>query len=814
MSLVKYREKRHFKDTPEPSGRLKKSRTKQLEFVVQKHHASHLHYDFRLEMDGVLKSWAVPKGPSLNPQDKRLAMMVEDHPYAYRKFEGVIPEGNYGAGNVIIWDKGTYQARKGDGDEVKTLRQELSKGHLTFILHGQKLKGEFALVKKNGLQENAWLLIKKNDEYASVTDVTKKDKSVISGRAVDDDVAAGKVDLEGAPKGAILRDVKPMLATLSDEPFDGDNWLFEIKWDGYRAIGSWDGKAEELYSRNGNDFRERYGEISEALRQLSHRVVLDGEVVVINEDGQSNFGWLQNWGRTKRGTLTYYVFDILWCDNHDLRSLPLIRRKQILESILAGNDIIRYSDHIKARGEDFFKKAQEADLEGSMAKSVGSQYQEDRRSQSWLKIKTHQRQEAVIGGFTEPRGSRQHIGALILGVYEGHELRYVGHTGGGIPTEMMPELKERLENIEIKDSPFSEKVKPNAPVHWVKPEAICEVRFSEWTADGHMRQPIFIGMRSDKSPLSIVEEKPVPAATIKEHAKTETTASGQVEFSHLDKVFFPKRGFTKGDLVDYYSHMGPRMLKYLKERPHSLLRQPNGVTGQAFFQKDMLKVPGFIRTIKIYSESNEKDINYLVCDSLEALLYMVQLGCIEINPWNSRVASLENPDWLVIDLDPEKIGFNEVIKVAKALKQTCDELEIPSYPKTSGKTGIHIFMPLQAKYDYEQTKQFAEILANLVHQKVADTTSLERSPSKRQGKIYIDFLQNREGQTLAAPYSVRPTDSANVSTPLHWEEVNEKLRPEKFNIRNIFKRLDEVGELWCPVVGKGIDIGKVLAKIT
>jgi bifunctional non-homologous end joining protein LigD len=805
MALVKYNQKRSFDKTPEPTGKLKHTKSKKLSFVIQKHQASHLHYDFRLEMDGVLKSWAVPKGPSTNPSDKRLAMMVEDHPYEYRKFEGTIPKNNYGAGEVIIWDQGTYEAKGSAGDQEKMLLRELRSGHITFILHGQKLKGEYALIKKGGPNDNAWLLVKKNDEFASKNDITGQDASVVTGRRL-----AGGDEINSVPGPVVemLESVSPMLATLTDEAFDDPNWLFEIKWDGYRAIASWDGRVASLYSRNGSDF-SKYKSVKEALRNLKHKAVLDGEIVAIDEEGHSNFGWLQNYLSSPRGQLAYYVFDILWLDGHDLTGLPLLERKQVLSKVLTGNNsVIRYSDHIIGRGRAFFETARTRRLEGIMAKQKSSLYHQAQRSKMWLKIKTHHRQEAVIGGFTEPKGSRKYIGALILGVYENSQLVYVGHSGSGIPSSQIKNLRQQLEKIEIDESPFSEKVKPNAPVHWTKPNLVCEVKFSEWTVDGIMRQPIFVGLRQDKPARQVGREREVSMTN-----DDKKTTNKKLELTHLDKVFFPAAGYTKGDLIDYYRSVGPLILKYIDSRPHSLLRQPNGLAGQAFFQKDIPKTPNWIKTKKIYSESNEKDINYLVCDSLDSLLYMVQLGCIEINPWNSRVSALEKPDWCVIDLDPEKIDFAEVVKAAQIVHQICEQLDITAIPKTSGKTGIHIFIPLAAKYDYEQSKQFAHILASLVNDRLPDTTSLERSPASRQGKIYVDYLQNREGQTLAAPYSVRPTPVASVSTPLKWDEVNDKLDPNEFTIKNIGQRIERVGDLWQPVVGRGIDLAKVLKKL-
>lgn len=809
MGLTEYKRKRDFKQTAEPAGSVKKHGGKQLEFVVQKHRASHLHYDFRLELGGVLASWAVPKGPSLNPADKRLAMHVEDHPFDYRTFEGKIPKGNYGAGDVIVWDNGTYEPLQASEDPEKELKAAFKKGHLGFIMHGHKLKGEFTLVKSPHMGDEAWLLIKKGDAFASSNDITKQTKSVMSNRRLADE---GTTDVD-APKAKLPAHVKPMLATLTDAPFDGDAWLYEIKWDGYRAIAAWDRKHAQLYSRNGNDFSKRYTPVVAALHDLAKPCVLDGEIVMVDPQGNSRFALLQNYLRGAEGQLQYQAFDILWLDGKDLRGLPLTERKRLLKETLRENDIIRYSDHVVGQGKKFFAAAEKAGLEGIMAKRADSVYKTNYRSKQWLKIKTHKRQEVVIGGFTEPKGSRKHIGALLVGIYEGDTFRYVGHVGGGIPTPQLKPLRDKLEGLERKTSPFSETVRPNAPVHWVTPKLLCEVTFGEWTNDGRMRQPIFIGLRSDKDPKSVSKEVAMPRPEPKK-----TTPSGvtprQFEFTHEDKIFFPEKKYTKGDLIAYYKAISDTMLPYVLDRPCNLLRQPNGYKGASFFQKDMKgAAPGWVKTEAVYSESNKKDLHYFVCDSGEALLYMVQLGCIEINPWSSTVKHLDRPDWAVIDLDPEGIGFDKVIEVATVVHEICEDLDIPSYPKTSGKTGIHVFIPLDAKYTYEQARQFAQLLATLVHERTENVTSLERDPKKRQHKIYLDYLQNRESQTLAAPYSVRPTLSASISTPLDWSEVNAKLDPATFTIENMPDRIKKVGDLWKPVLGKGIDLRTVLRLI-
>lgn len=810
MPLTHYHAKRDFSKTPEPKGEPKVTRSKQLAFVVQEHHATALHYDFRLELDGVLKSWAVPKGPSLNPHEHHLAIQTEDHPYEYRKFEGVIPEGNYGAGNVIIWDEGWYEPRAEGEDQEAILREGFKKGHLTIVLHGKKLKGEFALIKMPNMQDNAWLLVKKSDEFAADVDITRLDTSVKSGKRVDDITGSTKLpDLSKYPRKASPWHVHPMLCTLVNDIFDGDDWLFEIKWDGYRAIGAKHKDEVALYSRNGNSFTENYPPIAEALRELKHDVILDGEIVVVDKEGRPHFEYMQNWRRDQQGILQYNIFDILWCDGHDVRDMPLLERKELLQHALPKKSVLHYSDHVLGDGRALFAEMQKRGLEGVVAKKIDSPYRENDRGAAWLKIKTHLRQEVVIAGYTEPRGGRKFIGSLIVGVYDKGELTYVGHSGGGIPDKQREELLKRLQRIERKTPPFAVAPKPNAPVHWVRPELVCEMSFSEWTKEGYMRQPEFKGLRSDKNPTDVHREKPKTASPRKKEK-----AMSMLELTNLDKIFFPKHKYTKGDLLEYYKTVSGVMLPYLKDRPMSLLRQPNGVTGEGFFQKNNEHLPNWVPSVDIYSDSNQANLHWIVGGDLDTLQYMVQLGCIEINPWNSRVKHLDNPDWAVIDLDPEgKITFKDVIKVALTVKAVCDNWGVPCYPKTSGKTGIHIFIPTYAKYSYEQVKNLAHLVVIEVNKREPDLTSLERMPAKRKDRLYLDYLQNREGQTLAAPYSVRPTPDATVSAPLSWDEVTPSLKPADFTIKNMPARIKKVGDIWRPVMQKGVDIARVLKKI-
>jgi len=810
VGLGKYFRKRHFGSTPEPKGKVVGRQRRKLAFVVQEHHATALHYDFRLELDGVLKSWAIPKGPSLDPHEHHLAVHTEDHPFAYRMFEGVIPKGNYGAGNVIIWDEGWYEPREEGLHAEAILRQGLKKGHLTFVMHGQKLKGEFALIKIHGKDKSDnWLLVKKDDEFASTRDITKDDTSVKTHRRVDE--LGGKLpNLSSYPKRATPWKVTPMLCTLTEEPFSKEGWLFEVKWDGYRAVASKRKDDIALYSRNGNSFLEKYPPVAEAMRDFTYDVIVDGEIVVVDQKGHPHFEWLQSWNKEPEGTLLYFVFDILWCDGRDLRSMPLWQRKQVLRNVLPNNDVLRFSDDIETKGEQLFKQMQKQGLEGMVAKEAESTYLEGERGAAWLKIKTSLRQEVVIGGYTEPRGSREYIGSLVVGVQEKDGLRYVGHSGGGIPDNQRKELLKKLQARERATSPFIVAPKPNAPVHWVRPDLVCEMNFSEWTKEGFMRHPRFEGMREDKKASEVHKEKAKHSGPLVAKAQAGTLP---FEPTHLDKVFFPKYHYTKADLFHYYESVADFILPYLKDRPCSMLRMPNGITGEGFFQKNNEHLPDWTPHADIFSESNNAKLRWIVGGDLPTLLYMVQLGCVEINPWNSRVKTLTKPDWLVIDLDPEGVTFKQVIEVARTVKEVCDEWKLPAYPKTSGKTGIHIYVPLQAKYTYEQAKNLAHLLALEIHARQPDITSVERMPAKRKHKIYLDFLQNREGQTLAAPYSVRPTPSATVAMPLHWDEVKPSLEPTDFTIKNALTRLKRTGDLWEPVLGKGIDMAAVLRHV-
>jgi len=648
-----------------------------------------------------------------------------------------------------------------------------------------------------------------------------------------------------------------MLTTLVDEPFDSEDWVYEIKWDGYRAISSIIDGNIELYSRNNISFKERYHEVIGALRLWDINAVLDGEVVALDENGHSKFQFLQNWQSNQQGSLAYYVFDILWLDGYDVTQMPLLERKRLLKEIIPAGEVIRFSDHVEKNGINFFKAAKEKDLEGIIAKNKNSSYEIGVRSRNWLKIKTEARQEAVVCGFTAPRASRQYFGALILGIYDDDKLVYAGHTGSGFNEKSLKETWNKLQPLITHDCPFDKKPKTNMPATWVKPKLVCEIKFQEWTQENIMRVPIFMGLRPDKKPSEVKKEKEMatkkiqkpagakqPVATTQKKSPVRETKSKtsistnkkitstgpwlaqseketskklnghELKLTNLDKIYWKKENYTKRDLLNYYHAVAPYMLPYMKNRPQSLNRHPNGINGMSFFQKNVQgKVADWIETFEEYSESTDETVHYFVCTNEASLIYLANLGCIEMNPWHSTTMKPNNPDYCLIDLDPHEIGFDKVIETAQGVKKVLDELEIPAWCKTSGASGLHICIPLGTKYTYDQSRQLAELLANLVHHEIPSFTSVERSPSKRRKKVYLDYLQNSKGQNVACVYSARPKPGATVSTPLYWEEIKKGLSPSNFTIKNLFERLRTEGDIFKPVYEKGIDLRRTLATI-
>lgn len=642
-----------------------------------------------------------------------------------------------------------------------------------------------------------------------------------------------------------------MLAKESTEPFSDKDWLFEIKWDGYRAIAEVENGRVLLYSRNGLDFREAYPIVADQLKNIKAKsVVVDGEIIVLDDEGEPNFQYLQHYSENQERPIQFQIFDLLQLNGKDTTGLTLVERKELLKEVIPENAVIKYSDHIQEKGEAFFELTRKRNLEGIMAKKMDSLYYPGKRTANWLKIKHHRTREAIIAGYTKPAGARKYFGALILGAYEGNDLIYIGHTGTGFSNASLKELYDVMEKLEQTTSPFSEKIKANAPVVWLKPELICEIKFSEITRDGKLRHPVFLHLRNDKKLKEITmntsDKKKLKPATgevksknkniykkkITSTKKSESTkvsdsensgdriftfGKNKVSVSKYDKVYFPKEGITKGDIVDYYIRISKYILPYLKGRPESLLRNPNGINKPGFFHKDAGEnVPSFIKTTIVHSESNDKEIDYIVCNNQATLTYLNNLGCIEINPWHSSLPKLDYPDYLMIDIDPsEKNTFDQVIEVALEVKKVLDKAGAPCFVKTSGASGIHVYVPTGKKYDFEQVKDFAYLVVMLVHEALPDFTTLERNLKKRGNKhIYLDYLQNRRGQTIASVYSARPKPGATVSTPLLWEEVKKGLTPQQFTIFNIEERIKKMGDIFKGILGKGIDMKKCIKNLS
>ncbi len=834
MALTTYRQKRSLgKGTPEPAGGRATADT--LRFVVQKHQASRLHYDFRLEMNGVLKSWAVPKGPSLNPADKRLAMKVEDHPYDYKDFEGNIPKGHYGAGAVMVWDEGTYEpigAKGGKAAREKTLLRQLKSGSLKIVLHGQKLRGEFALVRMKSSEDDAWLLIKHKDQYADTVDVTAKDASVKSGKTIDEISATSDPVSHRATKAGFPTSLRPMLATLIDEPFDDPNWEYEVKWDGYRALAFVDQEKATLRSRNGNAFDKRFPPVFDAVQAWGIQAVVDGEIVAVNDKGMASFNQLQNWRSEADGELLYYVFDLLWYQGKDLMGLPLSERKAILAGLIPADGIIRGGYSVVGKGIEFYEAAAALGLEGIIAKRSVSRYLPGERSPDWLKIKTQKRQEVIIAGYTRNEGTSKPFSSLLLGVYQDNRLYYAGKVGTGFTEREQKEMMARFKSLIRKTSPFADNPddkkpsrfrprQPHANVTWLKPELVCEIHFTEITDEGVFRHPAFIALREDKDAREVVTEYQTKGdmkkMLLKPSEKSQVKKIGgiELEFTNLDKVFWPEEGYTKRDLINYYHEMAKYILPYLKDRPQSLNRFPNGINGQSFYQKDVTgKVPEWVEKYPYKAEGDRRKKHYMLCNNEASLLYMANLGAIEMNPWSSTIHHPDKPDWCILDLDPDKGNtFDQVIEVARTIHAILEDIGVPSCCKTSGSTGLHIYIPLGAKYSYDQSQLFAKWVAARADDQL-DFTSIERMTDKRKGKVYIDYLQNRSAATLAAPYSLRPKPGATVSMPLQWSEVKEGLQMADFNLSNALYRVKTTGDLFKPVLKKGIDLKKTLQKLT
>jgi bifunctional non-homologous end joining protein LigD len=850
--LEEYRKKRQFDRTPEPSGTEAAAKQTENTFVVHKHDATRLHYDFRLAIDGTLKSWAVPKGPSMNPNDKRLAVQTEDHPLDYANFEGNIPKGSYGAGEVMVWDRGTFYL-EGKGDALSLLQR----GEIKFSLNGEKLRGGFVIVKlKNSQKGNEWLMIKHKDSFVDPRwNIDNHDGSVLTGRVLEEikneeapkrepaPLHAG--ELEGGKKAAMPARMGVMLASISDHPFSDPNWLFEIKWDGVRAL-AWihDGELK-LRARSGSDITSHYPELRTLPQAFAgHEAILDGEIAVLDSRGHSDFEKLQERIHVSNPSqhliakypVLYFAFDLLYCDGYDLRAAPLLQRKQLLQRLLHTSDRIRYSDHQIEKGKELFELAKQNDLEGIVAKRIDSRYVSE-RSSNWLKLKTSRSLDAVVGGWTAPRGAGLPFGSLLLGLYEGKNLQFIGHVGTGYSAETRKQIAAKLNALQTTKCPFDKVPETNEQATWVLPKLVAPVRFAGWTQEKRLRHPVFLGLREDASPEDCrIETEFAAAASKNPPPRTQTPPSvvhaplvgkvlsskAQVEaelskghaenvtleiegkrfrVTHLNKVYFPESGYTKRDLIAYYYRMADYILPFLKDRPLVLRRYPDGIKGQAFFQKNMnesLGLPDWFQTVPVESESKGQQLRYAIANDRASLLYLTGLGCIDHNPWSSHYPDLAHPDYFFFDLDPsEGTEFPVVVKIAKALHDKLKELELNVFLKTSGATGIHLYLPVKPIYTYEQLRTFAEIVARMVSAEHSNLVTNERTVAKRRaGTVLIDVHQNAEGRPLAAPYVVRAFPLAPVSTPLQPSELRRTLKPEKLNIRTLPERLQEKGELW------------------
>ncbi len=855
--LTTYRQKRDPERTPEPFGGRPPAGGRL--FVVQKHAARRLHYDLRLEMDGVLKSWAVPKGPSARAEEKRLAVHVEDHPIEYGDFEGVIPPGNYGAGSVIVWDRGWYRSAKPEDPLA-----QLARGKLEVEIFGHKMRGRWTLARMSG-KDKEWLLLKKADGAAVPADAAelteRYPQSVLSGLTVEEMANASgrlaairaRLDALGAPRGEVIAGRQSFtLATLAERPFSDPAWLFEIKYDGVRVLASRRGDRVELYGRSGQDTTSRYPEVVRALRALPiDSFVIDGEIVALDDAGRPSFQRLQprmaltdpreiERAAAQRPAIGVF-FDCLMLDDRDLRKLPLVDRKECLRLLVPSLGAVRYGDHVAEEGEAFFELASEQRLEGIVAKKARSLYSGS-RTRDWIKIKCQRRQEFVIGGYTDPQGSRGHFGALHLGVYDGPasapRLVYVSKVGTGFDAAKLKAILDKLRPLARPTPPFDAGTLPSGRGHhWVEPRLVAEVRFTDWTEDGGLRHPTFIGLRDDKKPLECRREEVLeePPLTLPSPQRGEGEEEGvspspprggegrvrgheeeepRLKPTNIKKIFWPAEGYTKGDLIAYYERVAPLMLPYLRDRPLVLTRFPDGITGKSFYQKDAPDfAPAWVRTERIYSRDTERDIAYLVVDDVEMLRYVANSGAIPIHLWASRVLSLEQPDWLVLDLDPKGAPFTDVVRVALALRRILERLELPSYVKTSGATGLHILLPLGARYTYEQCRTFARLLAVMGVEAEPDISTVARPLRARGGKVYIDFGQNGHGQTIVAPYSLRPLPGAPASCPLAWREVTPRLDPARFTLKTLPARFDKMADPLTPVLGDGIDMAAALERI-
>ncbi|CAN5768079.1 DNA ligase D [soil metagenome] len=882
MSLETYRRKRDFARTPEPAGGSAPPATGR-RFVVQRHRATRLHYDFRLEIDGVLMSWAVPRGPSLNPADRRMAVHTEDHPLEYFDFEGTIPKGEYGGGDVIVWDWGTFEPEETD-DAGRAVRD----GELKFSLNGQKLRGRFTLVRtrSDDTAKDDWLLIHKKDEHADPDwNVDDQPHSVKTGRT-NDEVAGGAatvwdsaapaaeaaIDLSAARVAPLPDFIEPMKATAADGPFSDDDWFYELKLDGYRVEAVVENGRLRLWTRNRQDASRYFPDLAAGPPKWirAETAIVDGEVVALNSEGKPEFGLLQDRagmgrfggssGRTgkldgaPRGAtapIVYYVFDLLYHDGRSLLDVPLEQRKRLLRSVLSEQPLVRFASHIEADGEGFFDVVRQQRLEGIVAKLRSSRYEPGRRSRAWLKVKIRRQQEALVCGYEPGKGSHADLGSLILCLYEGEELRYVGEVGSGLNQRTRRQLKAQLDEHGLDRPPVSNPPRIRG-ARWSEPRIVVRVEFSEWTDDDLLRQAAYKGLEIGRDPRSVVREREVPARSAADAAEKAAAArssgpprsasrgragqarhepevgppesasaaelraidelgrEGELEIAgrrlrltNLDKVLFPKPGFTKRDLIRFYVTMAPLMLPYLRGRALNLWRWPDGVEGKQFWQKEIPRhAPDWIARWA-YPEAGSREAHtYIVADGVATMAWLANHATIDMHPWTSRTEAYKRPTYALVDIDPgEQTSWEEVLALARLFRTALDHVGVKGQPKVTGKRGLQIWIPVRPIYSFEQTRNWVERISRAVGATVPELVSWEWGKASRRGRARLDFTQNAVNKTLVAPYAVRPVPQAAVSAPISWDELEDPgLRPDAWNMRSILARVDERGDLFLPVL--------------
>jgi bifunctional non-homologous end joining protein LigD len=820
-NLDLYRSKRDFSRTREPKGAASRRKAAQSSgaFVIHKHAARRLHYDLRLEHGGVLWSWAVTRGPSLDPGEKRLAVHVEDHPLEYGAFEGTIPEGEYGAGSVIVWDEGKWIP---ESDPARGME----KGHLAFTLEGHKLGGRWHLVRlkpRRGEKRDNWLLIKVDDDFARDDEdiLETAPDSVKSGRSVEEVGEDPKGDVwstdkkpakgrkparaksnparparraektEGEP---LPRFVEPCLATLQEKPPAGDAWLHEVKFDGYRLQVRISAGKVRLLTRTGLDWTERFGaRIADALAALPcHTALIDGEVVALGEGGISSFSALQaalSEGKTEN--LVFYAFDLLHLDGEDLQREPLLARKERLEELLKAAEAdspLRYSEHFIEPGQTMLRHACRMGLEGVISKRAEAPYRSG-RGRDWIKSKCTQRQEFVIAGYVPSKASRNQLGSLVLGYHEGDELKPAGRVGTGFTRSSAAALKKKLDAIAAKASPFPGDAGRERGIVWVKPELVAEIAFGSWTASKTLRHASFLGLREDKPANEVVEEKSVKPRANKPSAATragrKAGAETSVTLSNPDKPLWPDIGFTKQDLLDYYAGVWERMAPFVVERPLSLLRAPDGVGGQVFFQKHA--GAGLHKSVSRMRDRDGEELLFI--RDFDGLAALVQLGTVEVHVWGAKVDAIETPDQVIFDLDPDPgVPVERVREAALTVRQRLEELGFESFLKTSGGKGFHVVLPLRPKAGWDEVKGFARDFAKAMEQAEPKLYTATLSKKARKGRIFIDYLRNGRGSTAIAPFSTRARPGAAVAMPVAWELLKKDLPPDAFKAPDVTKK--------------------------